>query len=35
VDYFYFSAKTGKGSIEIKNYLIEDENLPLEIFLKD
>ena len=35
VDYFYFSAKTGKGSAEIKNYLIEDENLPLEIFLKD
>ena len=35
VDYFYFSAKTGKGSIEIKNYLIEDEKLPLEIFMKD
>ena len=35
VDYFFFSAKTGKGSAEIKNYLIEDENLPLEIFLKD
>lgn len=35
VDYFYFSAKTGKGSVEIKNYLIKEENLPLEIFLKD
>ena len=35
VVYFYFSAKTGKGSAEIKNYLIEDENLPFEIFLKD
>ena len=35
VDYFYFSAKTGKGSAEIKNYLIKEENLPLEIFLKD
>ena len=35
VYYFYFSAKTGKGSAEIKNYLIEIENLPLEIFSKD
>ena len=35
VDYFYFSSKTGKGSVEIKNYLIKEENLPLEIFLKD
>ena len=35
VDYFYFSAKTGKGSLEIKNYLIKEENLPKEIFLKD
>lgn len=35
VDYFYFSAKTGRGSLAIKKYLIEDENLPLEIFLKD
>ena len=35
VYYFYFSAKTGKGSAEIKNYLLEIENLPLEIFLKD
>ena len=35
VYYFYFSAKTGKGSAEIKNYLVETENLPLEIFSKD
>ena len=35
VYYFYFSAKTGKGSAEIKNYLLEIENLPLEIFSKD
>lgn len=35
VYYFYFSAKTGKGSAEIKNYLVEIENLPLEIFSKD
>lgn len=35
VYYFYFSAKTGKGSTEIKNYLVETENLPLEIFSKD
>ena len=35
VYYFYFSAKTGKGSAEIKNYLVENENLPLEIFSKD
>ena len=34
IDYFYFSAKTSKGITEIKNYLIEDEKLPLEIFLK-
>ena len=34
VDYFYFSAKTGKGSFEIKNYLINEENLPLEIFFE-
>ena len=35
VYYFYFSAKTGRGSAEIKNYLAEIENLPLEIFSKD
>ena len=35
VYYFYFSAKTGKGGDEIKNYLVEIENLPLEIFSKD
>ena len=34
VYYFYFSAKTGRGSAEIKNYLVEIENLPLEIFRK-